>query len=319
MRSKEGMEAFLNGVSAVTVIFLLMMVGYFLGRAGWITKQEKKFISRFCVNIALPANCFRGIMTSMTRETVFASARLFLVPLFTITTSLLIAFLAAFLLRLRRDRKGVFIASCFLSNTIFVGVPMITQLFGEEGIPDLMIYWMISTIFTQSVVVLLVEYSGKQTVSGFHPGAFLKDIVTKPPILGTAAGYACLLAGIRMPDVIMSTAHYLEVTVSPLAMVYCGYIVFEMGLKNIRMEKEFPLMLFLRLILSPLLCLMYCSLLGVGGLMKNVFIVASALPVVTQIAVLSGLYGADEQYAVSASVLSMLVMFITIPVIMLLL
>ena len=48
-------------------------------------------------------------------------------------------------------------------------------------------------------------------------------------------------------------------------------------------------------------------------------LVASARPVVTQIPVLAGLYGADEQYAVSASVLSMLVMFVTIPVIMMLL
>ena len=313
------MEAFLNGVSAVSVIFLLMVVGYFLGRAGWITKQEKKFISRFCINIALPCNCFRGIMTSMTRESVLQSAYLFLVPFLTISTSLLIAALAALVLKIRRSRRGVFIASCFLSNTIFVGVPMITQLFGDEGIPDLMIYWMISTLFTQSVVLLLVEYSGKQQVSGFHPLTFLKDIVTKPPIVATAAGYVCLISGIRMPEVIMNTARYLASTVSPLSLIYCGYIVWEMGLKNIRMEKEFPLLLFLRLVLSPILCLVYCRLLGVDGLMRNVFIVASALPVVTQIPVLAGLYGADEQYAVSASVLSMLVMFVTIPVIMMLL
>ena len=99
------MEAFLNGVSAVSVIFLLMVVGYFLGRAGWITKQEKKFISRFCINIALPCNCFRGIMTSMTRESVIQSAYLFLVPFLTISTSLLIAALAALVLKIRRSRR----------------------------------------------------------------------------------------------------------------------------------------------------------------------------------------------------------------------
>ena len=50
------MADFLNAVSAVFVIFLLLSVGYLLGHLGWLSKNEKGFISKYVVNIAVPVN-----------------------------------------------------------------------------------------------------------------------------------------------------------------------------------------------------------------------------------------------------------------------
>ena len=51
----------------------------------------------------------------------------------------------------------------------------------------------------------------------------------------------------------------------------------------------------------------------------RVFIVESALPVVSQITVMAGAYGADEEYAATGACLSMLGCFLTIPVLMVIL
>ena len=56
-----------------------------------------------------------------------------------------------------------------------------------------------------------------------------------------------------------------------------------------------------------------------SGLAMNVFIVESALPVVSQVPVLAGAYGADDKYAATGAVLSTLCSFISIPVLMLML
>ena len=56
------MADFLNAVSAVFVIFLLLSVGYLLGHLGWLSKNEKGFISKYVVNIAVPVNCVVGMM-----------------------------------------------------------------------------------------------------------------------------------------------------------------------------------------------------------------------------------------------------------------
>ena len=51
-----------------------------------------------------------------------------------VAVSLLASAFAAFLLRLPRERWGVFVAMAGLSNTIFIGIPVCTQLFGEASV-----------------------------------------------------------------------------------------------------------------------------------------------------------------------------------------
>ena len=62
------MAGFLNAVSAVFVIFLLMSVGYGLGHIGWLTASEKKFISKFVINVAVPLNCVVSVLNNFSRE-----------------------------------------------------------------------------------------------------------------------------------------------------------------------------------------------------------------------------------------------------------
>lgn len=54
-------------------------------------------------------------------------------------------------------------------------------------------------------------------------------------------------------------------------------------------------------------------LFGVSGLARDVFVVESALPVVSQVPVLAGAYGADEEYAAAGACLSVLVCLVTVP------
>ena len=68
------MAAFFNAVSAVVVLLLLMSVGYLMGRGGWMGAGEKKFLSKYIVNIAVPCNCMVGILNNLDRDTVGQAA-----------------------------------------------------------------------------------------------------------------------------------------------------------------------------------------------------------------------------------------------------
>ena len=76
--------------------------------------------------------------------------------------------------------------------------------------------------------------------------------------------------------------------------------------------------LILRLAVAPVICYGLCLLFGVTGLARDVFLVESALPVVTQVTVLAGAYGADEKYAATGACLSIFGCCISLPVLMLL-
>ena len=313
------MSGFFNAVSACLVLLLLMAVGYFMGVRGWMTAAEKKFLSRFIINIAVPANCIVGLLNNLDREGLVQAGPLVAAALLGVGATLLLSMGAVALLRLPRARWGVFAAMAGLSNTLFIGIPVCTQLFGEVCMPYVMLYYLGNTTFLQSAGILLVERSGDGGRQPGGPGRFLRDIFTKPPILGVLCAIVLLVLGVDLPGPVMRFAGYISSTVSPLALIYGGFIVYEVGLKNLRLLPGLPAMLVIRLAVAPVICWGFCLLFGVEGLARDVFLVESALPVVSQVTVMAGAYGADEEYAATGACLSILGCFVSLPILMLVL
>ncbi|MEY8231035.1 AEC family transporter [Oscillospiraceae bacterium 50-16] len=312
------MTGFLNAVSACAVLLMMMAVGYFMGARGWMTAREKKFVSLFIINIAVPCNCLVGLLENLDRSGLAQAGVQLVSGLAGVAVTLLVSMAAAWLLRLPRERWGVFVAMAGLSNTIFIGIPVCTQLFGEACMPHLMVYYLANTSFLQSAGILLVEGSGVRRERQGGLLEFLKNMFQKPPILGVILAVTLLVLDLEPPGPVMRFASYISGSVTPMALIYCGFIVYEVGLKNLRLLPGLPAMLAIRLVLAPVICWGSCVLFGVTGLARDVFIVESALPVVSQVTVMAGAYGADEQYAASGACLSILVSFVTIPVLMLL-
>lgn len=311
------MAGFFNAVSACLVVLLLMAVGYFMGVKGWMTAAEKNFLSRFIINIAVPANCIVGLLNNLDRADLARAGVQMLSVLLGVGITLLLSMGAASLLRLPRERWGVFATMAGLSNVLFIGIPVCTQLFGEACVPYVMLYYLGNTTFLQSAGILLVERSGDRGRQPGGPGRFLRDIFTKPPILGVLLAITLLLLDVTPPGPVMRFAGYISSTVSPLALIYGGFIVYEVGLKNLRFLRGLPTMLVIRLAVAPVICWGCCRLFGLEGLVRNVFLVESALPVVSQVTVMAGAYGADEEYAATGACLSIFGCFVTLPILML--
>lgn len=312
------MTGFFNALSASLVLLMLMSVGYFMGVLGWMTAQEKKFVSKYIVNIAVPCNCVVGLLNNLSHDQLAQAGIMLVSGLLGVGATLLLSMALATLLRLPRERWGVFVLMAGLSNTIFIGIPVCTQLFGEACMPYLMIYFLANTTFLQSLGFVLIERAGSKGGGGITVAGVLKSMFTKPPVIAVIFSICLLLLDLRLPAPVMRFTGYISNSVTPLALVYCGFIIFELGLKNIRLMKGLPLMLVVRLGVAPLVCLAFCQLFGVTGLAREVFIVESALPVVSQVTVMAGAYGADERYAATGACLSTLGSFITIPILMLL-
>ena len=313
------MDGFFNALSASLVLLLLMAVGYAMGRLGWMTASEKRFLGKYIINIAVPCSCVTGLLNNLDHDSLFQAGIMVLAAMSGIVVTLALSLLVSIPLHLPRARWGVFVAMSFLSNTLFIGLPVSTQLFGEACTPYVMMYYLANTTFLQSVGLLLVERSGTKAGRRITPKSLLKDLITKPPILAVLFAILLLLLDLRLPAPIITWGSYISDSVSPMALIYCGYIIYELGLKNLRIMKGLPTMILMRLGVAPVICRFFCRLFGMSGLAMNVFIVESALPVVSQVTVQAGAYGADDKYAATGAVLSTLCSFISIPILMVLL
>ena len=312
------MSGFFNALSASLILMALMSVGFFMGWRGWMGPSEKKFLSKYIVNIAVPCTCITGLLSNLSHDMLVQAGFMLIAAVLGMAITLLLAAGLAQLLHLPRSRWGVFVVMTGLSNTLFIGLPVCTQLFGDECLPYVMIYYLGNTSFLQSLGIMLIQRSGTAEGTRTTVLGFFKNLLSKPPILGVIFSILMLVLDLQLPAVVMKFAGYIGDTVSPLALIYCGYIIWEVGLKNLRLLPGLPTMLVVRLGVAPVICWGICHLFGVTGLAMQEFVVESALPVVSQVPVLSGAFGADEQYAATGACLSTLASFISIPILMIL-
>lgn len=310
------MESFLHAVASVTIILLLTATGYFCAAMGWMSPQAKRFISKFTMSVAIPCMCVYGLTNNLTHELLALSLGFLLVPLLSTVGAFLLSLLVGRLLKLPRKRLGVFMMMCSVSNAIFIGLPMCTELFGEACTPYVMLYYLVNTSFVQLVGLSLVRWAGD---GGGFDKRMIKKFLTTPAVIGVLVSFVLVFTGIRLPSLVMSYCKYMNNLVTPLALLLTGYIIYEIGLKNLKLDRDLAIMLLFRFLLVPGVSFALCELFGVAGLGRSVLLVETAMPVVTQTVVAAADYGADEQFAAQGAALSTLACFVVIPVLMLIL
>ena len=237
-------------------------------------------------------------------------------PLLGTVVITILSLLVGRLLKLPRKKLGVFMMMCSVSNAIFVGLAMCTELFGDTCTPYVMLYYLVNTSFVQLLFLSLVRWSGESR--GFDL-KMLQKFLTTPAVIAVFVGLALVWFEVRLPSLVMSYCRYMNNLVTPLALLLTGYIIHDIGLKNVRLDRDLGIAMVFRFLLAPALSVALCRAFGVTGLAHDVLIVETAMPVVTQTVVAAAEYGADEEFAAQGAALSTIACFVVIPVLMLIL
>mgnify|MGYP002580737184 CR=1 FL=1 len=283
------MEGFLHAVSSVTIILLLTATGYFCAARGWMAPQAKAFIGKFTLSVAIPCMSVYGLTNNLTRDLLVQSGSFLLVPLLGTVVITILSLLVGRLLKLPRKKLGVFMMMCSVSNAIFVGLAMCTELFGDTCTPYVMLYYLVNTSFVQLLFLSLVRWSGESR--GFDL-KMLQKFLTTPAVIAVFVGLALVWFEVRLPSLVMSYCRYMNNLVTPLALLLTGYIIHDIGLKNVRLDRDLGIAMIFRFLLAPALSVALCRAFGVTGLAHDVLIVETAMPVVTQTVVAAAEYGA---------------------------
>ncbi|MEN3203477.1 MAG: AEC family transporter [Atribacterota bacterium] len=289
------MQEFLQAVRGVAVILILLGLGYLLGRTRLITKEHSEFLTRFVVTVTLPPYMVVHLTTNFTRETLLDLGRGLPVPIVSMLLAYLFGLGLAHAFRLPQTRRGIFIVAFSLSNTIFVGLPVCQALFGEEATPFVLLYYMVNTTLFWTLGALGIAFSGDQRGNP----SFLRvalQCVLNPPFVAFFVGVILVLLQYSLPGIVFETAKMVGSLTAPLSLLCVGTTV---NTKRIWLGKDLVPILLGRFVISPLLVLFIVQFFPLPTLMRNVFLVMSAMPVMMQSSLLARLYRADYEYATS--------------------
>lgn len=102
------MSEMLHSLSAVLLVLMIISVGYAFGRFGWMRKEHKKFVIKLIINVGMPALCAYNIFTQFSSEMLSDAGYLVLLPILSMTATLILGVLLSKLLRIERIRGAVY-------------------------------------------------------------------------------------------------------------------------------------------------------------------------------------------------------------------
>ena len=310
------MDIFLKSISGILVILGMILVGFVIGEKGWFDDKSRGLLAKLVTQVALPCYMLYTITQRFTAADLLKMLPALRFPALSMVVLLGIATAVARIFAVRQDRRGLFISMFFNSNTIFVGLPINQALFGDDSIPYVLIYYMCNTTFFWTLGTYLIQRDGEGEAR-FDFKTSLKKVFS-PPLMGFLLGLVLVMLQIKLPAFIASDLQYLGNLTTPLSMIFIGLSVSHVGVKQLVLGKDQLLILLGRFLVAPLLMATIVYWVPLPSLMKQVFIIQSTMPVMTNAPVVARLYGADSDYAAVMVTETTLATMVVIPILMLL-
>lgn len=342
-----------TAANAILPIIILIVLGYFLKRVGFLSKDFIKLGNKLVFRIFLPVMLFVNVYDSD-----WSAFRwdIILYALIAIAVIFCLGLLTCILTTKRQDRRGVILQCTFRSNFAIIGTSLTASLAGNGfmesamanvallqafSIPMFNILAVISlSIFTKKTHASSPQTAEAGTTTTKKHGAkgILWSIVTNPLIIAVAIGLVFL--GIRQLEIaafgeiafslkndtpfLYSVLEQLKNCASPFALIVLGGQFEFSAVKG--MFKEIVVGTGWRIVLAPLLglgvavLLSRASVLPLGAGEFPALVALFGSPVAISSAVMAAEMKNDEQLAtqllVWTSVLSIITIFIIVCVLM---
>ncbi len=262
------------------LIILYLVIGYGAKNLSFLPTNLANYLNKIVIYLSLPAMILLQIPKLDFGAGVFIPVA---VSWTVMGLSALLVFFTAKYLHFTKEITGSLMLVAVLTNSSFLGIPIITAYFGDEALPYIVIYDQLGTFLALATygTIVAAYYSAKSAVS-------LKIIVCKiavfPPFITLVL--AMFLRDVHFMPFLNDALELLSATIVPFALVAVGL---QMQFKLPKEEvKPFTVALVIKLIIAPFLALLMCSMFAWEGLSAQVSIMEAGMaPMITAAAMAS--------------------------------
>lgn len=227
------LEHFLYSLNATLPVFAVMVLGWLLKRAGFLTEAFTRVADRLVFKVALPCMLFLDIAEMDPSQLLDGR---FVVFGFVVT---LISILAIWgltkLLMKNRAQVGAFVQGAYRSSAAVLGVALITNVYGDAGYGPLMILASVPLYNLFAVMILVLEADGGGRLDKARLKSVGLNLIKNPILIGIFLGFPFALWQLHIPAVAGKTLNLLADLATPLALLAIGAaFVWDDALKKAR-------------------------------------------------------------------------------------
>lgn len=292
-------------IQQVIVLAILMSVGYVATKKEIITEDISKGMTLILTNIGLPALILSSFNMSYSNDTLKGVILIFLysvgIHLFTMALSQIL------FIKYPKGKKSVLSFGSIFPNSGFMGLPLIFELFGQEAT-------LYASVFMIPYHTIQWTY-GENMLSKEKAKISIKKLATTPALVAVILGSLIFILKIEMPYVVGKPLSLLSSLTSPLSMLILGEKITKLKFKEILMDKDIYYGCFIKLILVPLMTLIFLKAVNAPSLLLNIMVVMQSLPAAVLLVVLTQKHEGEIEFASKFTMISHILSIITIPLI----
>lgn len=213
------LDNFLFSANTIAPVFLLVVIGLFLKAKNFIDDGFIKVSSKLVYNLALPVFIFTKLSNLKISEAIDFSIIGF-IYLATILSMLISLIFSKFFIKDTFD-KGAFVQGSFRGNFAIVGLAVIYNIIGQEGVAkaSLFLGFLLPLYNVLSIIALYLPYREERKISFLKSG---KDIITNPLILAVIVAIPFSYFEIKPYEFVNKTVNYISAISLPLALIGIG-------------------------------------------------------------------------------------------------
>ncbi len=298
-------ESFTIVGTQVLVLFILIAIGFGLGKARIIDQNSVKSINDLMIYVVNPC----VIVGAFQRKFEAVLLRGFLQAVVgALIGHVLCLVLALIIFKNREDgKRRVLKFAAIFSNCGFMGIPLLNALLGPDGV-------FYGAAYLAVFNILIWSY-GQYTMAKGAKGFSTKKIILNPSIISLCIGLIFFFTSTLLPDIIKIPVDYLAALNTPVPMLIIGYTLTKFEPKDLLGGTDELIVYLIRLIVGPLALLGILYAMGLRGVILTAVIVCASAPVAALTTMFAIKYDCDEELSARIVSTSTLLSIITMTLI----
>lgn len=295
-------------IALIGSIFLITLFGVLLRLFKIADDKWVDVLNKYGLYIGFPVLIFTNLVTLNPADLQQMSS------VFTLNTVLIILIIVITTIVvssgswIQTEAGNTYIICVFLGNVAYLGYPLVSAYIPNSA-GELSIIISIYSLLAFSVGIIALEIRTGEFES------FTKTagrILTNPFIIAILLGSACMLASLKIPQVLMRALNTIKLSASPVVLISLGIFM----VRRYAVKKHFPHVValsLLRLAVVPAIFYLVGTVTGVGPQFK-VSILEAALPVAVTPFMIATLYPMNRELIAAVVVVTTVISIITLPV-----
>jgi predicted permease len=207
-----------------------------------------------------------------------------------------------------KGRKNILQFANVFSNCGFVGFPIISSIYGAEGVVYTAIFNVFFNIFLWTYGVML--YSDDFRIKD------VKKVLLNPGIVAVYIGLPLLVFNIQLPIALYKSFKLVGDITTPLSMIIIGCVLSKVNIKEAFRDFTVYYGTFIRLIIIPIVTILFAKAIKDDSILINTIIILQSMPAATMTSIMAESYNHEGNYAAIMVFSTTLFSIISFPIIL---